>query len=155
MSLQSTARQEWQLIGFSVAEKTFLELRRLANKFPRVNFIAVSHSSRKATEKWLSQIGGKWAVTVIVDEEREVYASWGLGLSTTYHLLNPWTQIAARKLGTQEGLWGREVDPSGNRWQIGGSWATDETGVIRWGAVSKTADDIPDLVEACKSLGAY
>jgi hypothetical protein len=52
-------------------------------------------------------------------------------------------------------LWGREVDPSGNRWQIGGSWATDETGLIRWGAVSKTADDIPDLVEACHILGAY
>jgi hypothetical protein len=90
-----------------------------------------------------------------VDEEREVYASWGLGVSTTYHLLNPWTQIAARKLGREEGLWGREVDPSGNRWQVGGSWATDETGLIRWGAVSKTADDIPDLVEGCKSLGAY
>ncbi|KAH8761918.1 hypothetical protein BGZ57DRAFT_576851 [Hyaloscypha finlandica] len=141
--------------GCPFAEKTFLELRRLANKFPRLNFVAVSHSSQKATEKWLSQIGGKWAVTVVVDEEREVYASWGLGVSTTYHLLNPWTQIAARKLGREEGLWGREVDPSGNRWQVGGSWATDETGLIRWGAVSKTADDIPDLVEACHILGAY
>lgn len=141
--------------GCPFAEKTFLELRRLANKFPRLNFIAVSHSSQKATEKWLSQIGGKWAVTVVVDEEREVYASWGLGVSTTYHLLNPWTQIAARKLGREEGLWGREVDPSGNRWQVGGTWATDETGLIRWGAVSKTADEIPDLVQACHILGAY
>jgi hypothetical protein len=139
----------------SVAEKTFLELRRLANKFPRLSFIAVSHSSQKATDKWVSQIGGAWAITVIVDEEREVYASWGLGVSTTYHLLNPWTQMAARKLGREEGLWGREVDPSGNRWQVGGSWATDESGTIRWGAASKTADDIPDLVEACRSLGGY
>jgi hypothetical protein len=63
--------------------------------------------------------------------------------------------VAARKLGRDEGLWGREVDPSGNRWQVGGSWATDETGTIRWGAASKTADDIPDLVAACKSLGTY
>jgi hypothetical protein len=46
-------------------------------------------------------------------------------VSTTYHLLNPWTQIAARKLGTNEGIWAREVDPSGNRWQVGGAWATD------------------------------
>jgi len=56
-----------------------------------------------------------------------VYASWGLGVSTAYHLLNPWTQIAMRKLGTEEKIWGREVDPSGNRWQVGGSWATDES----------------------------
>lgn len=75
----------------------------------------------------MSQVGGAWAINVIVDEEREIYASWGLGVSTAYHLLNPWTQMAMRKLGTQEGMWGREVDPSGNRWQVGGSWATDES----------------------------
>jgi hypothetical protein len=74
----------------------------------------------------VNAIGGAWAVTVIVDEDREVYASWGLGVSTTYHLLNPWTQVAMRKLGTQEGLWAREVDPSGNRWQVGGAWSADE-----------------------------
>lgn len=75
----------------------------------------------------MSQVGGAWAINVIVDEEREIYASWGLGISTAYHLLNPWTQMAMRKLGTQEGMWAREVDPSGNRWQVGGSWATDES----------------------------
>jgi hypothetical protein len=75
----------------------------------------------------VSQVGGAWAINVIVDEDREVYASWGLGVSTAYHLLNPWTQIAMRKLGTEEKIWGREVDPSGNRWQVGGSWATDES----------------------------
>ena len=71
---------------------------------------------------------------------------------------NPWeNEIVTIVInhGKEEGLWGREVDPSGNRWQVGGSWATDETGLIRWGAVSKTADDIPDLVEGCRSLGAY
>jgi hypothetical protein len=71
-------------------------------------------------------MGGAWSVQVVVDEEREVYAAWGLGISTTYHLLNPWTQIARNKLGKEEGNWGREVDPSGNRWQIGGAWSTDE-----------------------------
>ena len=42
------------------------------------------------------------------------------------HLLNPWTQMAARKLGTEKGIWGREVDPSGNRWVVGGAWSTNE-----------------------------
>jgi hypothetical protein len=111
-----------------VAEKTFIELRRLANKYTRVAFFAVSHSSQQATDKWIRQMGGAWNVQVVVDEEREVYAAWGLGISTTYHLLNPWTQIARNKLGKEEGNWGREVDPSGNRWQIGGAWSTDEYG---------------------------
>lgn len=73
-------------------------------------------------------MGGAWAVQVVIDQEREVYAAWGLGTSTTYHLLNPWTQIARNKLGKEEGNWGREVDPSGNRWQVGGAWSTDEYG---------------------------
>lgn len=59
-----------------------------------------------------------------------MYASWGLGVSTAYHLLNPWTQMGIRKLGTNENIWGREVDPSANRWQVGGCWATDESELI-------------------------
>jgi len=94
-------------------------------------------------------------VTVVTDEDRELYAYWGLGVSTTWHLLNPWTQVAQHKLGKEEGIWGREVDPSGNRWQVGGAWATDEIGTIRWGRASNTADDIPNLVEGCQSLGVY
>lgn len=35
--------------------------------------------------------------------------------------------MAMRKLGTEEKIWARDVDPSGNRWQLGGSWATDES----------------------------
>jgi hypothetical protein len=29
-----------------------------------------------------------------------------------------------------------------------------KVGTTRWGAASKTADDIPNLVEACQALGA-
>ena len=140
---------------YSVAEKTFLEARRLANKYPSIHFIAISHSSKQATDKWVSSLGGAWQNMVVVDEEREIYAAWGLGVSTTWHLLNPWTQVAAQRLGKQEGIWGREVDPSGNRWQVGGSWAMDTMGTVRFGAPSKTADDIPNLEEACKAVGVY
>jgi hypothetical protein len=105
----------------SVAEKTFLDLRKLANKHPNLHCIAISHCTKQATDKWMSALGGSWAVEVVIDEEREIYASWGLGISTAYYLLNPWTQMAARKLGTGEGIWGREVGDGGNRWQIGGA----------------------------------
>ena len=27
-------------------------------------------------------------------------------------------------------------------------------GLVRWGAANKTADDLPNLTEACKALGA-
>ncbi|CAG8975494.1 hypothetical protein HYALB_00004813 [Hymenoscyphus albidus] len=140
--------------GCPFAEKTFIELRRLANKYPRLSFIGVSHSSKAATDRWVTQMGGAWAVQIMIDESRELYALWGLGISTTYHLLNPWTQMARTKLGNTEGIWGREVDPSGNRWQVGGAWSIDELGVVRWGSVSATADVQPDLVDACKTLGA-
>lgn len=65
-------------------------------------------------------------MSVVVDPEREVFAAWGLGVSTTYHLLNPWTQMAMRRLGTEEGIWAREVDESANRWLVGGAWGVDE-----------------------------
>ena len=89
-----------------------------------------------------------------MDESRELYAQWGLSVSTAYHLLNPWTQIQMRKLGTGEGIWARDIGESGNRWQIGGAWAVDERGVVRWGKPMETAGDIPDMLEGCKALGA-
>ncbi|KAA8568111.1 hypothetical protein EYC84_008514 [Monilinia fructicola] len=107
--------------GCAFAEKSFIELRRLANKHQNLHFIAISHNSKEATDRWVQQVGGH--------------------------------EVARQKLGKQEGIWGREVDPSGNRWVVGGSWATDEMGTIKWGAASKSADEIPDLVEACKSVG--
>lgn len=94
-------------------------------------------------------------MNVIIDEEREIYANWGLGVSNSWHLISPVVGIAARKLGTEEGLWGREVDPTGNRWQIGGSWAMDRMGSVRWGAASSSAADIPDLQEACSLICSY
>jgi len=126
MSIPLSAHSLTYLLA-PVAEKNFLELRRIANKYPQLHCVAISHASKAATDRWITQIGGAWAVKVVIDEEREVYASWGLGVSTTYHLLNPWTQVAIRKLGTNENIWAREVDPSANRWQVGGCWATDES----------------------------
>lgn len=57
--------------------------------------IAISHSSAAATQKWLDLIGGAWNVQVIVDEDRAIYAAWGLGLSSVWYYFNPTTQSAA------------------------------------------------------------
>lgn len=90
---------------------------------------------------------------VVVDEDRSLYAEWGLGLSNSYYLLNPWTQVAQRKLGNEEGIWVREVGSAGGcRWQMGGAWAVDEMGVVRWVGVGATADEMVDLAAAVKAL---
>lgn len=83
----------------TVAQKTFLALRTLANKhqFNNLTCIAVSHSSQAATQKWLDLLGGAWNVQVIIDEDRAIYAAWGLGLGSVWYYFNPATQTAAWK----------------------------------------------------------
>jgi hypothetical protein len=91
-------------------------------------------------------------VTVIVDSRRELYAQWGLGVSSAWHVLNPWSIYSAYKLGKQEKIWNMPTE-SGNRWQTSGSFATDGEGVVRWERVAKAADDIPDFSAALNALG--
>lgn len=115
--------------------------------------MAVSHSSSIATENWLAAIGGAGNVTVVVDPERELYAQWGLGTSSFYHVLSPSSLFAVGKLGWEEGLWNRPTE-SGTRWQIGGSFAVDAECVIRWVHVASMAGDIPNLNTALESVEA-
>jgi AhpC/TSA antioxidant enzyme len=139
-------------ISCPVAEKTFDELRRAAAKNPEVRFIAVSHSSEDATEKWVIAVGGEWDVEVIVDAERELYARWGLGISSLWHVLNPWSLYSVYKLASGEKIKNRPTE-SGSRWQTSGSFAVDQDGIVRWSRVAKHADDIPDVQEALATLG--
>lgn len=82
----------------TVAQKSFLALRELAIKNQgALACVAVSHSSREATRKWVDLLGGAWNVEVVVDEERAVYAAWGLGLGNVWYMFNPTTQIQGWK----------------------------------------------------------
>jgi hypothetical protein len=134
-----------------VAEKTFRQLAHLSNKHPEIQFIAVSHSDQAATDKWIVSIGGEWSVDVIVDTERQLYAAWGLGLSSAWHVLNPWSMYSVYRLAKDEKIWNKGTE-SGTRWQTAGSFAVDGDGVIRWVKVAKAADDIPDLKDALKAV---
>ena len=127
-------------------------MRKLAGKHPGVNFVAISHSDEAATEKWVIAVGGEWDVSVLIDAERELYGQWGLGVSSAWHALNPWSMYSVYKLGKQEGIWNRPTE-SGNRWQTAGSFAVDSGGIIRWERIAKAADDIADFNEALKALG--
>lgn len=83
---------------------------------------------------------------MVVDPERQLYSQWGLGLSKTWHLLNPWTLYSGYKLGKEEGIWGRPTE-GGDKWQMAGTFVIDNDGVVRYAKVAKSADDIPDFKE--------
>ncbi|PMD23978.1 hypothetical protein NA56DRAFT_669198 [Hyaloscypha hepaticicola] len=127
--------------GCPFTEKTFDQLRKAAAENHDVNFIAISHSSEEATEKWVFAVGGEWDVTVI-----------SLSISNLWHVLNPWSLYSAFRLAWQEKITNRPTE-SGNRWQTSGSFAMDGEGVVRWSKVANAADEIPDFGEALKALG--
>ncbi|KAI6751250.1 hypothetical protein HG530_014164 [Fusarium avenaceum] len=131
---------------------TLLSLADLSDKVPNVHCVAISHSSEEATDKWLPQVGGTWNVDVVIDEERNLYANWGLGISSTWHAVNPLTLWNVFSLGKNEGIWNRPTE-SGSRWQTSGAFAVDRDGTIRWAQVARTADDLPDLKAAITALG--
>lgn len=135
----------------AVAEKTFKSLATISQEKEEINCVAVSHSSEEATERWLPQVGGTWKVNVVVDSERDLYAQWGLGLSSTLHAISPSVLWSAYKLGTTEGIWNRPTE-SGSRWQKSGAFAVDRFGNVCWKHVSQSANDIPDFEEALQAL---
>jgi hypothetical protein len=117
-----------------------------------VNFYAVSHSAASDTEDWVIACGGEWSVTVVTNPDRTLYGQWGLGTSSTWHVLSPWSLWGVYKLGKGEGIWNRPTN-SGTRWQTAGSFAVDGEGVVRWVRVAQSADDMPDFREALKAVG--
>lgn len=125
-------------------------------------------------------MGGAWKVQVIIDEDRAIYAAWGLGLSSVWYYFNPTTQTAAwkekgwlgstvatsigRKMGmtnnggmdlgaaaTSEGEGPGTI--MGNKWQQGGAFAVDERGTVLWGGKAERADEMVDLEAGIRALG--
>ncbi|CEJ57745.1 hypothetical protein PMG11_06427 [Penicillium brasilianum] len=137
--------------GCPFAEATFLVMRTAATQHPDINFIAISHSDQRATEKWLNELDGPGSVTVVVDAEREIYAKWGLGVVSLSHVLSPASLVNAWKLGKEQGIWNRPTE-SGSRWQSSGYWAIDQEGHVRWGGPAARADDVLNVDEALKAL---
>lgn len=66
-------------------------------------------------------------------------------------MLNPWSMWTLYKMGKSEGIWNRPTE-SGTRWQTSGTWAVNRKGVMRWGGVANTADDVLDFGEGVKVL---
>ena len=137
--------------GCPFAEKTFLSLRSYASSHPNITFVAVSHSDKASTSKWLEAVGGAGKVQIVVDSERRLYGEWGLGISGFWHVLNPQGMWNVYKLGKEEGIWNRPTE-SGSRWQTSGTFAVDGTGIVRWGQAAPGADWIPDFEKAIMAV---
>ena len=137
----------------SVAEKTFRNLTQFSTRHPELQCVAVSHSSQDATDKWVVELGGEWDVRVLVDYERDLYAAFGLGVASTWHVMSPRALYATYRLGKDEGIWNRATE-SGTRWQMGGAFAVDAAGYVRWAKAARAADEVPDLEEAARALKA-
>lgn len=135
-----------------VAEKTFRKLTAFSIAHTEViHCVAVSHSSQEATDHWIEEVGGEWETEVIVDEDRDLYAAWGLGLTSYWHAVGPMSIYNAVQLGKSEGIWNRTTE-SGSRWQMSGAFAVDRGGIVRWVNVARTASEIPDLDAALRAL---
>ena len=88
---------------------------------------------------------------VIVDEERELYARWGLGISDWWHVLSPSGLWSVVTLARGEGIKNRPTE-SGSRWQTAGGFGVDGEGVVRWAWVAERADDMGELEEGIRAL---
>lgn len=163
-----------------VAQNTFIALRTIANRHQgNLRCVAVSHSSRDATKKWVDLLGGAWNVEVLIDEDRAMYAAWGLGLGSVWYMFNPTTQMQGWK---EKGWLGEKVAGSlartgsfgpgagspkpgagademegpstalGNKWQQAGVFAIDGRGTVVYAEKAARADDLMNLDFAVKAL---
>ena len=138
-------------LTLAVAEKTFLILRKLAQDHRGIQFIAVSHSDKSSTDRWIESIGGDSGVEVIVDNERHIYSQYGLGVASFWHVLNPWSLGSVFKMAREEKIVNRPTE-SGNRWQTSGVFAVDASGVVKYAHPAQTSDDLGDPEAAVKAL---
>ncbi|KAI9661085.1 MAG: hypothetical protein M1821_009412 [Bathelium mastoideum] len=144
--------------GCPFAEKAFLELRTTASLHPDLPFVAISHSSATATAHWQSSLPlmpnespDPPNLRVIVDEDRELFARWGLGIASFWHVLSPGGLYSLYRLGTEEGIRNRPTE-SGSRWQTSGNFAVDGNGIVRWGGPVQRADQVPDFEDVVRLL---
>lgn len=128
-------------------------MRALSNRHPSIHFIAISHCTPAATNEWVKKLGGAWNVDVVVDQTRELYALWGLGVSNWGHLLHPRNGYNQIMLGKTQGVWGQQVGEGGSRWQVGGAFAIDDRGIMKWGKPMDSVDEEIRLDEAVRALG--
>ena len=98
----------------------------------------------------MDSVDGAGQVKIVVDSDRKLYAQWGLGVSSFWHILNPWSLWSVYRTGREDGIWNKPTE-SGNRWQTAGSFAVDGQGTVQWSKKAGTADEAVDFEQAVKA----
>ncbi len=123
----------------------------MAQVFPDIQFVAVSHADEAATEQWCDAVGGLDGVRVEIDPDRCEYAAWGLGRTNLAHFAGAKSLTGVAKLA-REGI--RNRHPVGTRWQQAGTFAISASGRVTWRHLPEHAGDLPDLGGAAAAAQA-
>ena len=138
--------------GCPFAEATFRGVRDLARRETALRVIAVSHAPSDSTARWCDAVtGGPGSVELLIDEDRRLYAAWGLRRSTLGHFMGPDSLREVARLA-RRGI--RNRHPDGTRWQMAGTFAIDSGATVRWVHIPAHAGDLPDLEDAARSVTA-
>jgi hypothetical protein len=135
--------------GCPFAEATLRMLRTAAAASPEIAWIAISHATPEATERWCDAVGGCGGVRVVSEPSRHSYADWGLGRTSLAHFLGR-RSLSAVADHARRGI--RNRHPHGTRWQSAGTFALDGQSDVRWRHVPVHAGDLPDLAAAVRAL---
>ncbi|HWP64658.1 MAG TPA: AhpC/TSA family protein [Candidatus Limnocylindria bacterium] len=136
-------------VGCPFAELTMKTLDEASARHPEVQFLAVSQGTPAATRRWCAELQIGYGVTVIDDPAREMFAAWGLGLTSLRHFLG------LRSVGRAVSLARRGIrnrHPSGTRWQQAGTFGLDADGTLRWRHLPEHAGDVPDVEAAVRAV---
>lgn len=138
--------------GCPFAEATLRQMREQSAGQPGICWVAVSHAPESATERWCSSIGGgPDEIRILIDEDRSLYAAWGLGRSNLAHFAG-WQSL--REVGRLALTGIRNRHPAGTRWQTAGTFGIDAQGVLRWRHIPRHAGELPDLEAAAAAVSA-
>jgi AhpC/TSA antioxidant enzyme len=131
--------------GCPFAEATMRMLREQAERAPAIEWLAITHSPRAATDRYCERVGGPGAVQLVSDPSRAAYAAWGLGRTTLGHFLGRRSLAGVARLARQ-GI--RNTHPTGTRWQSAGTFALDSEHTVVWRHIPAHAGDVPNVLQA-------
>jgi AhpC/TSA antioxidant enzyme len=136
-------------VGCPFAEATMRALSEEAQRYPDIEWIAVSHAGLEATDRWCAAVGASHLVRLVIDEERAAYGAWGLGRSSLGHFAGRRSLSAVMDLA-RTGI--RNRHPVGSRWQRAGTFAVNAEGEIAWRHIPRHAGELPDLAAATAAV---
>jgi hypothetical protein len=118
---------------------------------PDVDWIAISHATPHATERWCAAIGGigGGGMLVVSDSSRRTYAASSLPQTDLAYFLGrrSLTDVARP---ARRGI--RNRHPNGSRWQSAGTFVLDVEAIVRGRHLPDHAGDLPNLDAAVHAL---